>query len=149
MLEIAVPLGGKGGGFDRGVATCLGFDERPHGFLVFYSKCRGPLAAICFHHGPRKTMQWVQGLSCIVLSWSAMQQAGWSGQKSLEEGGPWTLQAALTEEDPAGFEGALCSQLTALKLAQWILNIHNLQHNDKQILPFKEHSVGKWRDIEQ
>lgn len=112
-----MPPGGVWGGFDGGVVTCLGFDERPHGFLVFYSEHRGPLAAICFHHGPRKTMRWVQGLSRIVLSWSATQQAGWSGQKSQEEGGPWTLQAALTE-DPAGFEGALCSRLTALKRMQ-------------------------------
>lgn len=42
---------------------------------------------------------------------------------------------------------ALSSQQTAVKLMQWILNIHNLQHNGKQIFLFKEHSEGKWKDI--
>lgn len=73
-----------------GVATCLGFDEWLHGFLVFYCERWGPLAAICFHRGPRKTMRWVQGLSSIVLSCRGTQRAGWSGQRSQEEGGPWT-----------------------------------------------------------
>lgn len=36
----------------------------------FYCGRPGPLAAICFHPGPRKTMRWVQGLSSIVLSCS-------------------------------------------------------------------------------
>ena len=67
----------------------------------FYCECRGPLAAICFHHGPRKTMRWVQGLSSIVLSQSETQQAGWSRQKSQEEGGPRTLHAAFPK-NPAG-----------------------------------------------
>ena len=60
----------------------------------FLLRAPGPLAAICFHHGPRKTMRWVQGLSSIVLSCVATQQAGWS---RLGEDGPWTGHAACTQ----------------------------------------------------
>lgn len=72
----------------------------------FYCERRGPLAAICFHRGPRKTMRWVQGLSSIVLSCSVTHRAGWSRQKSREEGGPWTLHAAFPK-DPVGCKAVL------------------------------------------
>lgn len=78
----------------------------------FYCERRGPLAAICFHHGPRKTMRWVQGLSSIVLSCSVRQRAGWSRQKSQEEVGPWTSCAALPK-DPVGCKPSRCSVVPA------------------------------------
>lgn len=89
----------------------------------FYCERRGPLAAICFHYGPRKTMRWVQGLSSIVLSCSVTQRAGWSRQKSQEEAGPWTVHAAFPK-DPVGYKPSCCSLVPAAGLETHAMNLN-------------------------
>lgn len=135
MVRIAMPWGGRGE-VDGGVVTCLGFDERLHVFfffLFFYCEHRGPLAAICFHRGPRKTIRWVLGLSSTVLSWSVTQRAGWSGQTSQEEGGPWDTTCCSSKR-PSRSEAVLLLSAPSWQpwntcIEFWIFTIYNIMTN--------------------
>lgn len=133
-----------------GVATCLGLDEWLHGFLVFYCERWGPLAAICFHRGPRKTMRWVQGLSSIVLSCRGTQRAGWSGQRSQEKGaGLGHIQAAFPREpvgcEPASLWARWQPPPPNTHARIWLFSIQN-PHCDRCSL-FLIWKVGNWKDV--
>lgn len=75
----------------------------------FYFERRGPLAAICFHRGPRKTMRWIQEPSSIILSCGATQRAGWSGQKSLEERRPRPSPPTAQRSEADTLSFTICS----------------------------------------
>lgn len=69
----------------------------------FYCERRGPLADICFHRGPRKTIRWVWGLSSIVLSCRGTQRAGWSRAEESERG-----TGSSSKKGPVGWKWWPC-----------------------------------------